>query len=75
MTTSMVELANVVSVYSGKDGKCCCGCAGKHYDAKENAKQVKRIVNLINANAALATQEDDHTFVVLGSRVYIAYTR
>lgn len=20
----------VLSVYSGKDGKCCCGCAGKH---------------------------------------------
>jgi len=25
-----IELANVASVYSGKDGKCCCGCAGKH---------------------------------------------
>lgn len=23
-------LANVMSVYSGVDGKCCCGCAGKH---------------------------------------------
>ena len=22
---------DVLSVYSGKDGHCCCGCAGKHY--------------------------------------------
>ena len=25
-----IELKNVVSVYSGKKGTCCCGCAGKH---------------------------------------------
>lgn len=24
------NLENVASVYSGKNGKCCCGCAGKH---------------------------------------------
>lgn len=28
---SNLEAWNVLSVYSGKDGKCCCGCAGKHY--------------------------------------------
>ena len=22
---------DILSVYSGQDGKCCCGCAGKHY--------------------------------------------
>src|SRR3990172_3942451 len=22
--------ADVISVYSGRDGACCCGCAGKH---------------------------------------------
>lgn len=26
----LVELENVASVYSGKNGRCCCGCAGKH---------------------------------------------
>lgn len=25
-----IDLANVVSVYSGKNGHCCCGCAGTH---------------------------------------------
>ena len=24
------DFSNVKSVYSGKDGACCCGCAGKH---------------------------------------------
>lgn len=23
--------ADISSVYSGKDGRCCCGCAGKHF--------------------------------------------
>jgi hypothetical protein len=31
----MIDIRNlltseVLSVYSGKDGKCCCGCAGKY---------------------------------------------
>jgi len=32
MKTEKVELTlqNVMSVYSGKYGKCCCGCSGKH---------------------------------------------
>lgn len=25
-----IELKNVASVYSGVNGRCCCGCAGKH---------------------------------------------
>lgn len=25
-----LTLDNVASVYSGKRGMCCCGCAGKH---------------------------------------------
>ena len=26
----------IVSVYSGIDGRCCCGCAGKHRYASEH---------------------------------------
>lgn len=26
----MIKAEDVASVYSGKAGKCCCGCAGKH---------------------------------------------
>jgi len=29
-SVSEVTTEVVRSVYSGKDGKCCCGCAGKH---------------------------------------------
>ena len=25
-----IKYEQVLSVYSGRDGKCCCGCAGKH---------------------------------------------
>jgi len=32
--TALPALAEIKSVYSGKDGKCCCGCAGKYYYAK-----------------------------------------
>jgi len=26
----MIDISKVSSVYYGQDGKCCCGCAGKH---------------------------------------------
>ena len=29
-TQAKIELSKVMSVYSGRDGKCCCGCAGTH---------------------------------------------
>lgn len=29
-----LTVTDILSVYSGKDGKCCCGCSGKHYYAK-----------------------------------------
>jgi hypothetical protein len=32
----------IMSVYSGQDGKCCCGCAGKHYYNPEFQKQGSR---------------------------------
>lgn len=32
MTTTTIALdpADFMNVYSGRDGKCCCGCAGKY---------------------------------------------
>ena len=29
-------VADVASVYSGRDGKCCCGCAGQHFYPRAN---------------------------------------
>lgn len=31
-----VQLNDVQSVYSGKDGKCCCGCSGNRWYAFEH---------------------------------------
>lgn len=28
----------IASVYSGKAGKCCCGCSGKHYYSSAHAE-------------------------------------
>jgi hypothetical protein len=34
-----INLSSVQSVYSGKAGKCCCGCAGKHTYASATREQ------------------------------------
>ncbi len=28
--TTKIDMSQVASVYSGVNGRCCCGCAGKH---------------------------------------------
>lgn len=32
-TTTRLTKNQVLSVYSGRDRACCCGCCGKHYYA------------------------------------------
>jgi hypothetical protein len=32
------KLEDVIDVYSGKDGKCCCGCAGEYCCAEAHQK-------------------------------------
>jgi len=32
----------VSSVYSGIDGKCCCGCSGKHYYASTHREWAQK---------------------------------
>ena len=41
--TCRVEVDKVVSVYSGRAHKCCCGCSGKHTYASEYAPYGKEI--------------------------------
>lgn len=65
----MITIENVKQVYSGKDGKCCCGCAGKH---STDQKQKTRIVNILNKDLN-TINEGDYAYTVVGSRVYIAY--
>ena len=34
-TLSKAKVEEVLNVYSGRDGKCCCGCSGKYsYNSK-----------------------------------------
>lgn len=41
-----------VSVYSGKDGKCCCGCAGTH-------RYNSRLVATASANRGYEVSADE----------------
>ncbi len=69
----MISIENVKQVYSGKDGKCCCGCAGKH---STDQKQKTRIVNILNkANPADIDMDANGVYAatVIGNRLYIAY--
>lgn len=66
----MISIENVKSVYSGKNGKCCCGCAGKH---SEDQKQKTRIVNILNKDQDTIIDESGHAYTVVGNRLYIVY--
>jgi hypothetical protein len=33
-----IDLSRIEAVYSGKDGRCCCGCSGKHTYASKYQK-------------------------------------
>lgn len=79
----------VMSVYSGKDGKCCCGCAGKHsYNSKHREAGTNRAGYEVTVNDAMVTKAlklvqaatkenvmvgDNHYATVVGSRLYIVY--
>jgi hypothetical protein len=80
-----LSLETVTKVYSGKAGKCCCGCSGTHRynsrfakDAYErssvNDRQVKRVINLMKANAQYIEDFGNGVSLELGGRLYCAYT-
>lgn len=37
-----IRLEDVVSVYSGKANRCCCGCSGKHTYSSAHRDTVRR---------------------------------
>ena len=37
-----LTVERVLSVYSGQDGKCCCGCSGKHYYASVHVEAASK---------------------------------
>lgn len=66
----MKTLADVKSVYSGVNGKCCCGCSGKH---SESDRSKKIIFNKIMKNPEHKFEGDDHVYAVNGNRLLVAY--
>lgn len=35
----MINKEDIVSVYSGENHRCCCGCSGKHYYSSSVKRQ------------------------------------
>ena len=66
-----INRAQIVSVYSGKAGKCTCGCAGNHsaYPAT-----ISRTLRVIAQSRQIAVNDNNFT-TTIGDRVYIAYRK
>ena len=84
-----MELQNVYKVYSGKAGRCMCGCAGKYsytaegavehnpgYDVSDavNERSVKIIAGKVLRNPN-AKHEDNYIFVEENGRILVAYLK
>jgi len=63
----------VTSAYSGTDGKCCCGCAGKHFDSTTMKTRVLRQVQLLAAEGVEVDFGGTYVAAVRGTRLYIVY--
>lgn len=66
----------VESVYEGRSGKCCCGCAGEHYRDEAN---IRRILRSMQREARKEGNEvefgSSYISRVKGPRIYIVYPR
>lgn len=76
---------DVMSVYSGINGRCCCGCTGSH---RANSKfddgsytvsdrSVQRILNSIKAGISTGTldisSDGREVCRIVGNRIHIVY--
>jgi hypothetical protein len=84
-----IKIEDVMCVYSGKEGRCMCGCAGKYtyreetreigskdrgYPVKDEDIDNARVQRVINKiNRNAFTRELNHAFVVIGQTIYCAY--
>lgn len=78
-------MQTVYKVYSGRAGKCMCGCAGKYsyteqgarehnpgYDVNVNPRSVKIILNKLLRNPN-TKQEDGMLVLEQDSKILVAY--
>jgi hypothetical protein len=78
-------MQGVYKVYSGRAGKCMCGCAGKYsyteqgarehnpgYEPNVNERSVKIIAGKVLRNPN-AVRENNYLFVEENGRILVAY--
>ena len=65
----MTTIDNVKRVYSGVNGKCCCGCSGKYSDSDRSKKIIFNKI-MRNPNKVV---DNGHVYAVAGDRLLIAY--
>jgi hypothetical protein len=76
-------MQSVYKVYSGRAGKCMCGCAGKYSytaagaarhdaDTSVNERSVKIIAGKVLRNPN-AVREGNYAFVEQNGRILVAY--
>jgi hypothetical protein len=90
MTTSTIASITkdqIVSVYSGRAGKCCCGCSGKYWYSSRHSqtaatrntpvsdRQVARVLGIIQRHASDAHLLRNCVSLQIGNRLYNAYFR
>ncbi|MBY0560051.1 hypothetical protein [Hyphomicrobium sp.] len=65
-----LQKTDIKSVYTGRAGKCCCGCAGTH---SEKPATKTYVLNILKKNAADVDDDGDNLSVEIGGRLYVAY--
>lgn len=65
----MIDPSTIGSVYSGKAGRCCCGCSGRHMLRRRDITRICRIIDALGPTSERFgfTATDTH------GHYYIAY--
>lgn len=74
--TFKLKTEAVTRVYSGKNGKCCCGCSGKYTERGEPSFAGKLTLLAKHVEATPAGDVDvgpNYVGVIVGSRLHLAY--
>ena len=84
----MVDISNIAKVYSGKDGRCMCGCSGKYsytasgaveqnpgYDVSDsvNERSVKIIAGRVLRNPNTDYKDAGYAILAQNGRVLVVF--
>jgi hypothetical protein len=68
-----LNFAGATQSYTGRDGYCCCGCAGNHSKTKTAiTRQINNITRLVR-DGHVAEAYHNHVAVRKDGRLYIVY--